>query len=253
MSYTDAMYDYLGFCEAQPELREDLGGVREILCDGEPDADGTVRLVIYRDGEVDTMSRKTHAELLAFHREQIATGLTASARSGVPKDAPVPVLEKAMDVDAYFAVLMASDVPWPQLALQFVRKNAKLHPKERARLAVPESPRPKVVSEVDEPVVARRPPPRSLRLIRPPQGKEAWRNLVLRRAPSKEAWLLRIYTPVALFAAFYASFLTSLGILTEADWENGACSLAVLTAPFVVTISLALGISLLGEEDRNAA
>ena len=74
-----------------------------------------------------------------------------------------------------------------------------------------------------------------------------WRHLVLRRAPSKEAWLLRMYAPVALFAAAYASFLTTLGVLTPADWENGACSLAIVTAPIITTIALALGTVFVGD------
>ena len=74
---------------------------------------------------------------------------------------------------------------------------------------------------------------------------------MLRRAPSGEAYVLRLYAPVALFAFAYASFLTSLGALRPADWENGACSLAIVTAPFVVTIALALG-SFFADEAQEA-
>ena len=228
-------FQYLapGFCEAQPELREDVGGVREILCHGEPDASG-VELVIYVDGDVDVSSRKSFDQLVAFHRR-----ITADLGPNMP----VPILETAVDVDAYFAVLMASDVPWPQLALQFVRDGATAA--RRASLALPESPRPTVVravGELDEPFRPPSPP-----RLRP----RDWQRLVLRRAPSGEAYVLRLYAPVALFAFAYASFLTSLGALRPADWENGACSLAIVTAPFVVTIALALG-SFFADEAQEA-
>ena len=229
-----------GFCEAQPELREDVCGVREILCNGEPNERG-FELVIYLDGEPDVSSRKSRDALVAFHKD-----LTADLAPNLP----VPTLETAIDVDAYFAVLMASDVPWPQLALQFVRTGSTSA--LRAALAVPSSPRPTVVSsnvDLDEPDDSHAPPgaapggvPRPRRVTR-----HDWRHLVLRRAPSKEAWLLRMYAPVALFAAAYASFLTTLGVLTPADWENGACSLAIVTAPIITTIALALGTVFVGD------
>lgn len=240
-SYTsglsNAISEYLapGFCEAQPELREDEGGPREILCHGEPDGAGTVTLVIYRDGAADAASRKTRAELHDFHRELMSEMLPAA-------ELRLPILESAVDVDAYFAVLMASDVPWPQLALQFVRKNALDAPPPPPAAPPSSSPPPRCAADVDRPS-----PDRSEAPVRPEAAAAAAAGAwVLRRAPSRHAWLVRVYAPVAGLAAVYCGLLTALGVLRPADWASGACSLAILSSPVVWAVGAAVGADFLG-------
>ena len=244
----EQLYSYLGgtgLCEARPE--DECGGVREILCIGEPDAAGTVRLVIYcRDGTADVASSKTRNELHGFHRDLMRDLLPGA-------ELRLPILERAADVNAYFAVLIASDAPWPQLALQFVRRNATSAagrprppaPTRRPAAAAPPAPRQRTAADVaaDVAVDVDAPPPPPAAAAAAAEPRPPPPAFVLRR--SRDAWFGRVYAPVAALSGAWCLLLTALGVVTPADWSRGACGLAILTAPLVCTIGLAVGAAFL--------
>ena len=65
-------------------------------------------------------------------------------------------------------------------------------------------------------------------------------SLVLERPRSLTHWALCFYLPVALVTYAHCCVLTLLGALHTEDWSKGQAWLAVLSAPLVLCVALAL-------------